>query len=434
MTHSEPPLTFSTLLVAMLADEDTWLKKHFEAQGVSFAAIAQKRSYDEASLRRLDEHGLEPEYLTTISARQALEEARRIATRSSGSTTVDARHLMRGLSRPARIGTTRTSRNSRSTDSSGRAAFAREMARRFPAERTYWRGYADRASPVPLTSFSADVYTERICSASTAVSTRSRCSSPRRGPVTPLAIGVFGPWGSGKSFFMRHLKKRIIGLRRDEQPRIADWMAKREEGSATRNDAPLYSAEIAQVEFNAWHYNEGEPRREPRRASLSQSPFPAEAGGRPGARGAARRPAETDSMCWSRGEDDRRDDRGGRKENVPRRERRRRAANQAVNEARRRASMRTRARSTARSERRPPARKLDEAVRAIELKPGEVDPDAIVAVGVRPLAPLFGEVKATIAAAQNSVFDWKEFLAPRIHGEGSGGRRPVRRGANHCRT
>ena len=35
------------------------------------------------------------------------------------------------------------------------------MAEQFPGERWYWRDYADRAAPVPLTSFSADVYTER---------------------------------------------------------------------------------------------------------------------------------------------------------------------------------------------------------------------------------------------------------------------------------
>lgn len=48
----------------------------------------------------------------------------------------------------------------------------------------------------------------------------------------PLAVGLFGPWGGGKSFFM--------ALMRDEMRRLKG-----------RN---IYHSEIAHIEFNAWHY------------------------------------------------------------------------------------------------------------------------------------------------------------------------------------
>jgi KAP family P-loop domain len=55
----------------------------------------------------------------------------------------------------------------------------------------------------------------------------------------PLAIGVFGDWGSGKSYFLRSLQRRIDRL-----------------VTAEVDDPPYYRA-IAQIEFNAWQYVEG---------------------------------------------------------------------------------------------------------------------------------------------------------------------------------
>lgn len=50
--------------------------------------------------------------------------------------------------------------------------------------------------------------------------------------VTPLSIGLFGDWGSGKSFFMEKLRDKVDYLDSDD--------------------------EIVQIWFNAWHYAEGE--------------------------------------------------------------------------------------------------------------------------------------------------------------------------------
>lgn len=58
----------------------------------------------------------------------------------------------------------------------------------------------------------------------------------------PLSIGLFGDWGTGKSFFMRKMQARIAQL--------ADLSTRaRVEGQGS-----AYCASVCQVEFNAWHY------------------------------------------------------------------------------------------------------------------------------------------------------------------------------------
>ncbi|HSD47620.1 MAG TPA: P-loop NTPase fold protein, partial [Pyrinomonadaceae bacterium] len=61
----------------------------------------------------------------------------------------------------------------------------------------------------------------------------------------PLSIGLFGDWGSGKSHFMRQMKKRVEMLSRHA----------RESGRPQRDLG--YYKNIVQIEFNAWHYIEG---------------------------------------------------------------------------------------------------------------------------------------------------------------------------------
>lgn len=58
--------------------------------------------------------------------------------------------------------------------------------------------------------------------------------------VPPLSVGLFGDWGSGKSFFMRLLRGHIETLA----------AASREAGQASTR----FCDQIRQIEFNAWHY------------------------------------------------------------------------------------------------------------------------------------------------------------------------------------
>lgn len=61
----------------------------------------------------------------------------------------------------------------------------------------------------------------------------------------PLAIGLFGEWGSGKTTFMRQLRRRIEQLTADAR-----------DSRALQRDVGFFKR-VIQVEFNAWHYSEG---------------------------------------------------------------------------------------------------------------------------------------------------------------------------------
>lgn len=62
-----------------------------------------------------------------------------------------------------------------------------------------------------------------------------------RAAKPPLAVGVFGPWGEGKSLF--------LDLVRDQVRRRADAAGGRD---------PIAHGHVSQVEFNAWHYAESD--------------------------------------------------------------------------------------------------------------------------------------------------------------------------------
>ncbi|MDF1777393.1 MAG: P-loop NTPase fold protein [Rhizobiaceae bacterium] len=67
----------------------------------------------------------------------------------------------------------------------------------------------------------------------------------------PLAVGVFGDWGSGKSFFMKLVHQAIT--RRTKRAGDIEQIG----GSEDANDNEIsFLKHIVQIRFNAWHYAE----------------------------------------------------------------------------------------------------------------------------------------------------------------------------------
>jgi nucleoside phosphorylase len=66
-----------------------------------------------------------------------------------------------------------------------------------------------------------------------------------RKTLPPLSIGLFGEWGSGKTFFMRKLRNRVGEISFDAR-----------KSERLQKDIAYYKR-IVQIEFNAWHYAEG---------------------------------------------------------------------------------------------------------------------------------------------------------------------------------
>jgi kumamolisin len=66
--------------------------------------------------------------------------------------------------------------------------------------------------------------------------------------LPPLSVGLFGDWGTGKSFFMRCLEDRVTILAN----------AARAAASATPPRPSFFCRYVAQITFNAWHYVEAD--------------------------------------------------------------------------------------------------------------------------------------------------------------------------------
>jgi hypothetical protein len=116
----------------------------------------------------------------------------------------------------------------------------------FPQERDAWRAVLKPRSDARIVSdFSGDDPTTGTDCLGFEPDYQAMASLiASRGLQPPLAIGIFGNWGSGKSFFMHKLEKQVehlTAIARSEppdQPRYAN----------------AYWRRVKQIKFNAWHY------------------------------------------------------------------------------------------------------------------------------------------------------------------------------------
>ncbi|WP_437328863.1 P-loop NTPase fold protein [Sorangium sp. So ce381] len=238
-TKDNCTLTFSSMLAAMVAGRDdvcVWLRGHLARRGVGTAAIVGARSNVKGGVSTSPT-------LTTTSFRDALHEAKAIRD-ATGSGTLDVRHFLAAYAirknyHLADFLRLRIDRRALCLE------LAEEMSTRFPAEAAAWKEFAARAPAVSVPGFDADgprgpdlLNIEREVEAFAML-------IAGRMTITPLSIGIFGAWGSGKSFFMRAVRERVAAL-----------AALARHVSSEERAACAYHGQIAQVEFNAWHYSE----------------------------------------------------------------------------------------------------------------------------------------------------------------------------------
>ncbi len=168
--------------------------------------------------------------------------AAEIALRVSGETVIHARHLIGAIlaSRDMELG---------SNDLLARFAVPDEMARNFlnfieedgakyrdPDDRAAWRRLLNVDDPSSVPRYDAEGYTKNDYLGIGAEVDAFAALIASRELQPPMSIGLFGDWGSGKSFFMSQLHDAVADL------------------AGTGGDA--YYKRIVQIDFNAWHYVE----------------------------------------------------------------------------------------------------------------------------------------------------------------------------------
>jgi hypothetical protein len=261
-------LSFSSLLVGFSTGTDPicrWLTNYFVSEGVDLHRIYERVGADAILVEeRARSAMVEPTarlgspQRRTQSARRAMLEAAEIAAAQSSSDAIDAVHLIAallsltdyheedfgrlGIDR-ARWGAALLRHIAASGDSTDAVDFwKRFYERRFPGHPLPDLSVAARRQHRP--DYDPDAYTSQdLLEIEDEVRALAYVvASVKAAP--PLAIGLFGEWGSGKTFFMKHLRRRIEKL-----------------SAGARAQEPKSRAchgYIAQIEFNAWHYQEGD--------------------------------------------------------------------------------------------------------------------------------------------------------------------------------
>jgi hypothetical protein len=227
-------LTFSSMLAAMVGGSDplcAWLRSHLSLRGVRAESMTKSRSFSEIPL---------PAPLnTTYSFRQALRTAQGLLRNEQEPLAV--RHFMAAYAVVPRYHIhdflrLRIDRRAWCIE------LAEHLAHKFPEEKETWVNYAQQAPPVPSLGFNTDAPAGRdLLNVDREVEAFARLITSRN-TATPLSVGLFGAWGSGKSFFMHRLRKRVENFA----------SLGNHEGAKSK-----YHGAIAQIDFNAWHYSEG---------------------------------------------------------------------------------------------------------------------------------------------------------------------------------
>lgn len=230
-------LSFSSMMSAMCSSRKplcTWLQRHLGLRGVRFERFTGGKDLSSKPLPTKP-------VPTSESFRNAFAVARALWEAGGRHGEIAARHYMAAYAvcpeyHLADFLSLRIDRRAWCLD------LASHLASEVPAERDAWQRYAEMATAIPVLEFNTDAPEGRdLLNIDREVEAFARLIVART-TATPLSIGVFGAWGSGKSFFMQRVHARVAQLAAKAQKQGRD---------------SAYHGQVAQISFNAWHYSEG---------------------------------------------------------------------------------------------------------------------------------------------------------------------------------
>lgn len=244
-------LSFSSILVGMLASNSSDAAlKYFQdySKRVKRTEILAHRQLNENTFSSVAGSAVNLDVLNgplkrSESAAQAMKTGQLIYEDARGvAGPLDVRHLLAAYA-------VLTDYHIADFDKFGidRRAWTIELATTFAShdldEEPFWNTLA--ANPdmysMPVPPFEADICSERdLLWINPEVRALAALIASHKTPL-PLSIGLFGKWGSGKSFYMRQLQRRIEEIVRS---------ARVSQGNSA------YFSEVVQIQFNAWQYNE----------------------------------------------------------------------------------------------------------------------------------------------------------------------------------
>ncbi len=277
-------LSFSSVMGAIGSSRDPisdWVTQEIAQSGTDLNHVLSSIQLSTEQIERFrsmssSARKLETPLTWTVSIREAVQKAEDffISTSVPASQALDVRHLVAAFLWLPHFhdGDFREMRLDRRQL---QEPFVQLVSSLYPEEAEYWREHLPRGSPTEHTQASTQPTPPPVSASHLSWldnDTQRTLYSPRydadgrededlldidrdvdalsaliasRTMAPPLSLGVFGEWGSGKSFFMHHLRKRVEEL--------ADRAVK---SQRPQREVAFYK-NIIQIEFNAWHYAEG---------------------------------------------------------------------------------------------------------------------------------------------------------------------------------
>jgi len=171
-----------------------------------------------------------------------LDRARTLARSISGSARIGVRHLVASmLLAPDSAANSRLVRAGVSVPLL-RQKLLREFSRRWvDDDGIQWRFHLIGLTPPTVAGFSADEADkgeDKLDVGRYATAFAVLLAADKVTP--PLSVGIFGDWGSGKSFFMRLMQEQTRKV-------VAS-------GAVDADGKPLFCRRVLPIRFNAWHY------------------------------------------------------------------------------------------------------------------------------------------------------------------------------------